>query len=343
MSAGASSASPRIVRSPHDLVSSDTYVDLEQIVDRQFFLKCEGLNFGGSVKMRAAAAMVTAAERESLIRDETILIESSSGNLGVALSMIAASKGLRFTCVTDPRCNATTAAAMRALGAELIVVDEPDPAGGYLQARLDLVRRMCAADPRYLWLNQYTNEANCDAHYLGTAPEIFTGFPDLDVLFVGVGTGGTSVGCARYVRDRRLPTRVVAVDAVGSVTFDRTSALRRIPGLGASVPPPMVDADLFAAVVSVSETDTIRACRMLSSHGMLFGGSTGTVVSGALSWLDRHDPDRRLSSMCVSADMGDRYLDTVYNDDWVAEHFGAAALEPMPSTARTRAAVTATT
>ncbi|GAB6902691.1 2,3-diaminopropionate biosynthesis protein SbnA [Kineosporia succinea] len=343
MSAGPGSANPRIVRSPHELVSADTYVDLAPIVERQVFLKCEGLNFGGSIKMRAAAAMVAAAERASSIRDETILVESSSGNLGVALSIIAASKGLRFTCVTDSRCNATTAAAMRAFGAELVVVDEPDPVGGYLQARLNLVARLCAGDSRYLWLNQYTNGANCDAHYDSTAREIFTGFPDLDVLFVGVGTGGTAVGCGRYVRDRRPRTRVVAIDTEGSVTFGHPSAPRRIPGLGASVPPPMFELGLFADTVSVSEADTIQVCRLLASHGMLFGGSTGTVLSGALTWLDHHDPDRRLNSMCISADMGDRYLDTVYNDEWVAEHFGVAALEPMPGTARSRAAAPATT
>lgn len=316
----------RVVSAPHELVSSDTYIDLGRIIKRAVLVKCEGMNLGGSAKMRSAAAMVAAAERDGLIEDDTILVESTSGNLGVALSVIAASKGLRFTCVTDPRCNAAAAAAIRALGAELLVVDRPHPVGGYLQARLDLIRGLCARNSHYLWLNQYVNQANCDAHYEGTAPEIFAAFPDLDVLFVGVGTGGTSVGCARYVRDRQLPARVVAVDAVGSVTFGEAPGRRLIPGLGASVTPPMFDRTLFAGFVSVPELDTVRTCRMLASYGMLFGGSTGTVLCGAMAWLERHDPDRRLRSVCISADLGDRYLHTIYNDGWVIEHFGAVAL-----------------
>ncbi|EDY49095.1 2,3-diaminopropionate biosynthesis protein SbnA [Streptomyces clavuligerus] len=325
-----------IISAPHELVNSDTYVDLRAVLDRRLYLKCEGMNFGGSVKMRAAVAMVAEAERRSLLGAGTALIESSSGNLGVALSVVAAGKGIPFTCVTDARCNPGTVAAMRALGTEVVVVEEPHAVDGFLGARLDLVRRRCAADPHLVWLNQYTNEANVRAHYEGTAPRILSAIPDLDVLFVGVGTGGTAVGCARYVRDRRGGTRVVAVDAVGSVTFGGPGGRRLIPGLGASVVPPLFDTSLFDDTVEVAEVETVRGCRLLSSHGMLFGGSTGTVVSGALDWLERNDPDRELTSVCISADMGDRYLDTVYDDAWVLKHYGPRSLEPMPG-ARPRA------
>ncbi|WP_432190129.1 2,3-diaminopropionate biosynthesis protein SbnA [Streptomyces sp. Tue6028] len=321
-----------IISAPHELADSDTYVDLAPVVGWQLYMKCEGMNFGGSVKMRAAVAMVGAAERDSLIGRDSVLIESSSGNLGVALSVVAAGKGLRFVCVTDRRCNATTAAAMRALGTELVVVDEPDPEGGFLQARLDLVRELCAADPRLVWLNQYTNEANHRAHYEGTAPQILSAFPDLDVLFVGVGTAGTAVGCATYLRDHARGTQVVAIDAVGSVTFGTPAAPRLIPGLGASVPPPLFDHRLFDDTVQVTEVDTIKGCRLLASHGLLLGGSTGTVVSGALDWLDRNDPERSLKTVCISPDMGDRYLETIYDDTWVLEHFGATSIEPLPGT-----------
>jgi cysteine synthase A len=319
-----------VISAPHELINSDTYVDLTPVVGRQLHMKCEGMNFGGSVKMRAAVAMVAAAERECLISDDSVLIESSSGNLGVALSVVAASKGIPFTCVTDRRCNSNTAAVMRALGTELVVVDEPHPVGGFLQARLDLVRTLCAADPRHVWLNQYTNEANSRAHYEGTAPQILSAFPDLDVLFVGVGTAGTAVGCAEYMRDHADGVRVVAVDAVGSVTFGGPAGPRLIPGLGASVLPPLFDPELFDDTVQVAEVDTIRGCRLLSSHGMLLGGSTGTVVSGALDWLGRNDPECTLKTVCISPDMGDRYLDTVYDDAWVLEHFGSEGLRPLP-------------
>ncbi|MFF9346548.1 2,3-diaminopropionate biosynthesis protein SbnA [Streptomyces sp. NPDC014734] len=319
-----------IIRSPHELVDPDLYVDLEPLMGRTLYVKCEGLNFGGSIKMKAAAAMIADAERDGLIREHSILIESSSGNLGVALGIIAAAKGIPFTCVTDRRCNELTASVMRALGTRLLVVDEPDPEGGYLKARLDLVRRHCAEDDRHVWLNQYNNKANWTAHYKDTAQGILKHFPDLDVLFVGVGTAGTAMGCVRYFRDIGAAVRVVAIDAVGSVSFGSPAANRLIPGLGAGVVPPLLDPDAFDDVVLVPEEAALRMCRALSARGLLFGGSTGTVVDGARTWLERNDPRRTLCAVCISPDMGDRYLDTVYNDAWVLRNFGPQALVPLP-------------
>ena len=184
-----------IISAPHELAESDLFFDLSSILGRSLYLKCEGLNLGGSIKMRAAAAMVAAADRAGQIDEDSWLIESSSGNVGVALSIIAANRGLTFTCVTDRRCNEITAALMRALGAELVVIQKPDADRGFLGARLDYVRQRCSEDARYVWLNQYANDANWGAHYDSTAPVILKHFPDLDVLFVGVGTGGTAMGC----------------------------------------------------------------------------------------------------------------------------------------------------
>jgi cysteine synthase A len=315
-----------IISAAHELIESDVYVDLYPVTGRRLYVKCEGFNFGGSVKLRAALSMVSAAERDGLINEDSVLVESSSGNLGVALSVVAAGKGLRFVCVTDPRCNEATLKAMKALGAEVVMVGEPHPEGGFLRARKDRVRALCAGNPQALWLNQYVNEAHWKAHYETTAPGIAKHFPGLDVLFVGVGTGGTVMGCARWFRDNAASTRIVGVDAVGSVTFGQTPAPRFVPGLGAAEPPPLVDRALIDDVVHVAETDTIGTCRMLSRHGYLFGGSSGTVLAGALDWLDRHDPDGRLTTMTIAPDLGDRYLDTVYNDAWVSEHVGEHAL-----------------
>jgi 2,3-diaminopropionate biosynthesis protein SbnA len=266
--------------------------------------------------------MINAAKRAAQIDQNSVLIESSSGNLGVAISVIASSMGLGFTCVTDRNCNETTFKMMRALGTEVIAVEEEDPDGGYLQARIDTVKKLCASDDRYVWLNQYTNEANWSVHYASTAPSILKQFPQLDVLFVGVGTGGTAMGCVRYFRDSGTSARVIAIDAVGSVSFGGPKSPRFVPGLGAAVLPPLLDRRVFDDVVHVPELDTIGICRFLASKGMLFGGSTGTVVGGALSWLSQHDPERNMRCVCISADMGERYLDTVYNDSWVESHFG---------------------
>ncbi|MGY1689773.1 2,3-diaminopropionate biosynthesis protein SbnA [Geodermatophilus sp. SYSU D01105] len=314
-----------IISSPQAFNEDDLYVDLEPIFDQPLFLKCEGFNFAGSVKVKAATEMVESAERDGVLTRDSIIVESSSGNLGVALSMIAASKGYRFLCVTDSRCNLQTRLLMEALGAEVYVVSEPDPAGGLLGARLNHVQALCAADPRYVWLNQYTNQANWRAHHRTTAPAIVRSFPRLDVLFVGAGTTGTLMGCARFFREWHRPVRVVAVDAVGSVIFGGAPGRRMIPGLGMSMRPPLLDESYVDEVVMVEEADAIRACHRLARRGFLFGGSTGTVVSGAARWLAEHDA-AHLTAVAIAPDLGERYLETVYQSNWLHALYGEDVL-----------------
>ena len=316
-----------VISAPQAFNEEALYIDLESIFGHSLFLKCEGFNFAGSIKLKAATEMVEAAERDGVLKPDSILIESSSGNLGVALSMIAASKGYRFLCVTDFRCNLSTRRLMEALGSQVdIIAAEPDAAGGLLGARLDYVRGLCASDDRYVWLNQYTNPGNWGAHYRTTAPAIVRDFPELDVLFVGAGTTGTLMGCARYLREWHRPVRIVAVDSVGSVTFGGAPGRRMIPGLGASVRPPLLDESYVDEVVRVEEADTIRACHRLARRGFLFGGSTGTVVSGAMGWLAEHDAPG-LTAVAIAPDLGERYLDTIYRKEWVRDLYGEDVLD----------------
>jgi cysteine synthase A len=247
--------------------------------------------------------------------------------------------------VTDSRCNLSTRLLMEALGAEVHVIAEPAAVGGFLGARLDYVRALCASDDRYLWLNQYTNPGNWGAHYRTTAPAIARQFPQLDVLFVGAGTTGTLTGCARYFKRWHPEVRIVAVDSVGSVTFGGPPARRMIPGLGASVRPPMLDESLIDEVVRVDESDTIRACHRMARRGFLFGGSTGTVVSGATDWLARHGAGQHgagrhgagdLTAVAIAPDLGERYLDTVYQNNWIEAIYGKDVLSsefdvPVPA------------
>jgi N-(2-amino-2-carboxyethyl)-L-glutamate synthase len=318
-----------VISLPHEFNEHDLFIDLRSIVGHSLFLKVEGLNFAGSVKLKAASGMVAAAEREGRLRPGSVIVESSSGNLGVALSMIAASKGYGFLCVTDPRCNLQTRLLMEALGAEVHVVTEvADPARGLLGARMDHVRARCAADPRYVWLNQYENQHNWQAHYRQTAPAIDRQFPQLDVLFVGAGTTGTLMGCARWFREHRPSVRIVAVDPAGSVSFGGPASPRMIPGLGMAVRPPLLDESYVDEVVVEEEVDTVRACHRLARRGFLFGGSTGTVVSGATKWLARHRENggRELTAVTIAPDLGERYLDTVYQPNWVADVYGEDVL-----------------
>ena len=214
---------------------------------------------------------------------------------------------------------------MEALGSQVHIVTEPDASGGFLGARIEYVRALCASDGRYVCLNQYTNPNNWKAHYRTTAPAIARQFPRLDVLFVGAGTSGTLMGCARFFRGWHWPVRIVAVDSVGSVTFGGAPGRRMIPGLGTSVRPPLLDESFVDDVVRVKEADTIRACHRLARSGFLFGGSTGTVVSGAVAWLAQHN-ERELTSVAIAPDLGERYLDTVYQSNWLQDLYGEDVL-----------------
>jgi cysteine synthase A len=312
-----------ILTHPEEFHAEDVYIDLRETFGRRLYLKCEGFNFAGSIKLKAAREMVRAAEREGLLTPGSVIVESSSGNLGVALSVIAASRGYAFLCVTDSRCNLAARQLMEAFGGRVHTIVEPDGEGGFLGARLRHVRELCASDERYVWLNQYANAANWMAHYQTTAPAIDRAFGDLDVLFVGAGSTGTLMGCARYFDAKAgSKVKVVAVDAVGSVTFGGPAAPRLVPGVGTSVRPPLLDESLVDDVVHVAEPDTVRACHRLARRGFLFGGSTGTVVHGAIDWLERHSHGRELLAVAISADLGERYLDTVYQPNWVEQEFG---------------------
>ncbi|MGK4582308.1 2,3-diaminopropionate biosynthesis protein SbnA [Kitasatospora sp. HPMI-4] len=319
-----------IISAPHDFNEHDLFVDLNPGLGIPLFLKCEGMNFAGSVKQKAAVSMIEEAERAGRLGPDSIVVESSSGNLGVALSMIAASKGYGFLCVTDSRCNLATRRMMEVFGARVHTITEPDPVTGLLGARLDHVRRLVESDRRYVWLNQYLNPSNWQAHYRWTAPAIAAQFPELDVLFVGAGTTGTLMGCARWFKEHRPEVRIVAIDSVGSVIFGTPAGPRMIPGLGAGVRPAMLDESFVDEARHVEEADTVRMCHRLASRGFLFGGSTGTVVAGAARWLAEHDAvGAGITAAAISPDLGERYLDTVYQSNWAQGVYGEDVLAEL--------------
>ena len=305
-----------VISVPQEFNEDDLYVDLRSVFGRSLYLKCEGFNFAGSIKLKAANGMVEAAERDGCLRPGSVLVESSSGNLGVALSMIAASKGYRFLCVTDSRCNLATRRLMEALGSQVHIISEPDPMTGFLGARIDYVESLCLSDDRYVWLNQYNNPENWKAHYRTTAPAIARRFPNLDVLFVGAGTTGTLMGCARFFREWHRPVWVVAIDAVGSQAFGGPPARRMIPGLGTSVRPPLLDESYVDEVItrrggghhpSVPPAGQKRVpVRRLHRHGGQWGdGLDGSVRRGkSHRGGHRPRPRRALSRHRLPVELG---------------------------------------
>jgi 2,3-diaminopropionate biosynthesis protein SbnA len=310
------------------LINEHNYVQIKDLCRAPIQLKVEGLNPAGSIKLKAAHALVTDLELRGLITPKARLIESSSGNLGVALAMVCAAKGYRFVCVIDPNISAQNKRLIQTLGAETIMVDTRDENGGYLNSRIRVIEQLVAQNIGYIWLNQYRNPANPRAHYQTTARSIAQQFPKVDYLFVGAGTTGTLMGCKNYFAEHHPETKIIAVDTVGSVTFGLPGGPRHIPGLGTSRKPEIFEPAGIHAFVSIPEPHTIKVCRWLAQrHGLLFGGSTGTVLAGVQQWAPHIRPDDVV--VAISPDMGERYLDTIYSDDWVSQRFDATALQPL--------------
>ncbi len=292
-------------------------------VDAAVYAKMERFNPGGSIKDRSATSMLEQRIRDGrLVPGRSVVVESSSGNLAVGLAMICRYHGLRFICVVDAKTTTHNLRILEALRAEVEVVTERDAATGeYLPTRLRRVRELLAAVPDAYWPNQYDNPLNPMAHHT-TMREIARALDGrVDYVFCPTSTGGTMVGCSQYVRANGLSTKVIAVDAYGSVLFGLPKGRRLIPGHGASVRPPVLDADAADEVVHVSDLECVVACRSLvDREAVLAGGSSGAVVAALGKCADRL-PAGAVCAL-VFPDGGDRYLDTIYSDDWVHANFG---------------------
>ncbi|OLR93058.1 2,3-diaminopropionate biosynthesis protein SbnA [Actinokineospora bangkokensis] len=289
------------------------------------FAKLESANPGGSIKDRSALEMLRhRLDDGELVPGRSVVVESSSGNLGIGIAQFCGYHGIRFVCVVDPRTNRQNIAIMRAFGAEVEVVTDVDPGTGeYLPVRIARVRELVATTPHAYCPNQYANPLNPRAHH-ATVREVLEALPTLDYLFCATSSCGTLRGCAEYIREHDLPVTVVAVDALGSNIFGPAVGGRLIPGHGASVRPALHADGLADEVVRVDDLGAVVGCRRLAAReAILAGGSSGAVVSALESMRDRIPAGATCA--LVLPDRGERYLDTVYDDDWVAEHFGDVA------------------
>ena len=291
-------------------------------VPLRVFAKLESFNPSGSIKVRAAFRILRHAIDAGNIRPGATVIESSSGNMGIGLAQLCAYFGLRLVCVVDPRTTSENLAILRAYGAEVDMVSEPDPTTGeFLQARLDRVQSLLRSMPNSFWPDQYSNVYNAVAHH-ETMHEIVTqlGGP-VDYLFCATSTCGTIRGCAEYIREHRLATTIIAVDAAGSVIFGGPPGRRLIPGHGASKRPKLWQPGLTHRCIHVSDLECIVGCRrLLRREAILAGGSSG----GILMALDRVAAELPRDAACVLVfpDQGERYAHSIFSDVWVREHFG---------------------
>lgn len=283
--------------------------------------KLESFNPGGSAKDRTARALVADATARGVLHPGAIAVESSSGNLGVALAREAVAGGWEFHCVVDVRTNAATLRMMEALGATLHPVTQPDPeTGDWLAARRAKVAQL-KADLGAVNLDQYSNRAAFDAHNFGTMAEIVDQLGHApEVLAVAVSTTGTIGGCQRHIEQHGYDTKLIAVDAQGSVLFDGTRGERLLPGYGAGVVPDLSTEVAPDRVIRVEAADAVRAARDLARTTGFVPGASGGAVAHAVRQLEEEGDHREI--VAIFHDDGRAYLDTVYNDEWVATELG---------------------
>ena len=251
-----------IIESPLDLIFRDLFYRVRSFArGHDVFLKLEGFNVSGSIKVKTAIGLVEDLERRGIGRPhETVIVESSSGNLGIALSLVCAIKGYKFICVTDSNSTLANIRGMELYGATVLVVKDRDADGGFLTNRFRAIDDILRSEPNAVWLNQYANIANKNVHAAETASEIANEFEKVDWIFVGAGTTGTLAGISERLRHEFPKIKIVAVEPTGSVTFGGRPAKRSIPGIGTSLRPKLADLSDPDRIVAIDEATTVETC-----------------------------------------------------------------------------------
>ena len=310
-----------IINSIEQINNPDLFFRLTNYIPSgNVYLKLEGLNIAGSIKIKTAINMLDQLESLGKIQPNSVIIESSSGNLGIALSIVCKNRGYPFICVSDPNMLQTSQNLIRANHGKLVIIDKKDENGGYLASRKQYIKQLLASYSNYIWLNQYENEANPGAHFTSTAVEIVRQFPKLNYLFIGTGTTGTLNGCIEYFKYRNMQTKIIAVEPEGSVTYGMPSKKRFIPGIGTSSAPKISIRNKPFDISFIQEIDTIHSCHYLhKKYSLLLGGSSGTVARAI--WQYRHKFNDNTTVVGICADFGEKYLDTIYNPQWIKETY----------------------
>lgn len=292
------------------------------------FAKLEYLNPGGSSKDRAALNMIRrGVEDGDIVPGRTVVIESTSGNMGIGLAQACAYYEIPLLCVVDVKTTKQNMALLETWGATVDVVTEPDPSTGeFLEARLRRVRELAESIPDAFWPNQYESRHNRDAHRRTMREIVAVLGPSIDYLFIATSTCGTITGCATQARALGLRTKVCGVDAVGSVVLGGGRGRRLIPGHGATSRPGLCDMGLVDIVAKVDDRDCVVGCRrLLRAEAILAGGSSGGVIAAARRLV----PGLPDGATCVLIlpDRGERYLETIYNPGWLAANFAGIDID----------------
>ena len=290
----------------------------------RLFLKLESQNPGGSIKDRMALSMVEAAERDGKIGPGGLLVEATAGNTGLGLALVAAQKGYRLLLVIPDKMAQEKIFHLRALGAD-IVITRSDVGKGHPEYYQDLAERL-AREQDGLYVNQFANPANPEAHERTTGPEILQQMGgQIDAVVVGVGSGGTLTGIGRYLKRAAPQAKMILADPQGSVLAPllKTGTMPTpgswvVEGIGEDFVPPNCDLSLVSEALTVSDAEALATAReLLRKEGILGGSSTGTLLAGALRWCRAQTEPRRVVTLVC--DSGNKYLSKMFNDFWMID------------------------
>lgn len=287
--------------------------------------KMESLNPGGSVKDRIGISMINAAERDGRLKPGGTVVEATSGNTGIGIALTCAVRGYKAVFVMTDKCSVEKIRYLKALGSDVVVVPvsaKPDSPDHYINT----ARRITSETPNSLFIFQYGNPANPEAHYLTTGPELWEQTEGRITHFVsGVGTGGTISGAGRYLKEKNPRIRIIGADPYGSVfkTYKESGKLMQatpylVEGIGQEIIPENVHMKYIDEIINVTDRDSFQLARRLGrEEGIFCGGSTGTNLFAALQVARGLGKDDVV--VFIVCDTGERYLSKFHSDEWMKE------------------------
>jgi cysteine synthase A len=300
-----------IARDSTELIGNTPLVRLNRITREakaEVVAKLESFNPLGSVKDRIGVSMILDAEAQGLINHNTVIVEPTSGNTGIALAFVCAARGYRLILTMPDTMSLERRQLLSVLGAELVLTPGAEGMPGAVRKAEQLV----AGNPDHLMLQQFKNQANPEIHRLTTAEEIWRDTDGrVDILVAGVGTGGTITGVAEVIKERKPEFKVIAVEPAGSpVLSGEKSGPHRIQGIGAGFVPDVLRRELIDEVIRVTDEDAgMTARRLAKEEGILAGISSGAAAWAALEVARRKENESKLI-VVVLPDTGERYLST---------------------------------
>ena len=296
-----------------DTIGHTPLVELKN-VEKQFNLKAklvakvESFNPAGSVKDRIAFAMISDAESKGLIDKDTVIVEPTSGNTGIGLSMVAASKGLRIILTMPETMSVERRNLLKAYGAELVLTEGAKGMKGAIAKAEEVAKETSNS----FIPSQFTNMANPKMHYLTTGPEIFEDSQGtVDIFVAGVGTGGTLSGTGKFLKEKKASVKVVAVEPETSPVLSKgTPGPHKIQGIGAGFVPETLDTSIYDEIITISNEEAFEKGKLSArKEGLLIGISSGAALAAAIKLAQREENEGK-TIVVLFPDTGERYLST---------------------------------